>query len=210
MSLLFEFLFEPYADYTLQEIFLEYTAVFFGLWSVWFAQHNKIGVYPTGLISTAIYVYLLWQWNLLGDMIINFYYFIMSIYGWYFWTQKPLDTAPTPISTTTKKEQKIALGLFLLAVVLVMGIYVLNDRWQPLISPIDTFTTGIFFVGMWLMARRKIEHWSFWIIGDLISIPLYFYKGYTLTSIQYLIFTYLAVKGLQSWKLNLNKARSMD
>lgn len=204
MSPLFDFFFGPYAEYSTLEIALEATAIVFGLWSVWFAQQNRIGVYPTGLLSTGIYVYLLWQWNLLGDMLINTYYFGMSIYGWYFWTQKSETTAQTPISQMTSREGIIGSGLFLAAALLVIAVYDLNYRWHPWTSPIDTFTTGIFFVGMWLMARRKIEHWYFWIVGDIISIPLYFYKGYTLTSLQYLIFTYLAIQGLRKWKKNFN------
>jgi len=72
-------------------------------------------------------------------------------------------------------------------------------------SYVDTFITGVFFVGMWLMAKRKIENWFFWILGNLISIPLYFSKGYTFTSFQYLLFTIIAVFGYLEWKKILNK-----
>lgn len=210
MSPLFDFFFGPYADYSTIEIVLEATAVFFGLWSVGLAQKNNIGVYPTGLISTGIYVYLLWQWNLLGDLLINSYYFAMSIYGWYYWSQPKANTMQTPITRMHKKEQPKAIGLFFGAVGLVLTVYYLNKSWDPVTSPVDTFTTGLFFVGMWLMARRKIEHWIFWIIGDLISIPLYFYKGFTLTSIQYLIFTYLAIQGYRTWNTQWNNSLSTD
>jgi nicotinamide mononucleotide transporter len=84
-------------------------------------------------------------------------------------------------------------------------VYILFDQWNDIIAYIDTFTTGIFFVGMWLMARRKIENWLFWIVGDLISIPLYYIKGYSLTSIQYLIFTVIAIAGYYTWKKELNE-----
>ena len=70
---------------------------------------------------------------------------------------------------------------------------------------VDTLTTAIFFVGMWLMARRKIEHWIFWIVGDLISIPLYLYKGLTFTSFQYIIFTIIALQGYRAWKQELSR-----
>ena len=75
-----------------------------------------------------------------------------------------------------------------------------------LTSYIDNITTAIFFVGMWLMAKRKIENWIFWIIGDVISVPLYFYKGLTFTSLQYFIFTIIAISGYYSWKKILNKS----
>lgn len=70
---------------------------------------------------------------------------------------------------------------------------------------LDTFTTGIFFAGMWLMANKKLENWLFWIAGDVVSIPLYFVKGYGFTGIQYAIFLILAFQGYYLWKKNLNK-----
>ena len=97
MSPLFEFLFEQYSGYAAMYIIFEIIAVFFGFLSVWYAKKNNILVFPTGIISTAIFVYLLYNWALLGDMMINAYYFVMSIYGWYIWTRKTNNTF-TPIS----------------------------------------------------------------------------------------------------------------
>ncbi len=94
----FNFLFEQYATYETIDIVLEIIAVVFGFLSVWFSKQNKIWVFPTGMISTSIFVYLLLKWSLLGDMMINGYYFIMSVYGWYVWTRKIDDTQVTPIS----------------------------------------------------------------------------------------------------------------
>ena len=88
MSQIFNFLFEQYSSYAVLDIVLEITAVFFGFASVWYSKQNNILVFPTGLISTSIFVYLLFKWQLLGDMMINGYYFIMSLYGWYIWTRK--------------------------------------------------------------------------------------------------------------------------
>ena len=76
----------------------------------------------------------------------------------------------------------------------------LQNKWDNPIAWIDTVTTSLFFAGMWLMAKRKLEHWVFWIIGDIISVPLYLYKGLMLTSFQYLIFTILAIKGYKEWR----------
>jgi len=107
-----EYLFSQYSTYSTFNIFLEITAVFFGLLSVWYAKKDNILVFPTGLVSTFIYAYLLWQWNLLGDSMINVYYFVMSIYGWYHWTRKKGDTDEFPVSIMTKKEKTMAI-LFL-------------------------------------------------------------------------------------------------
>ena len=205
MSQIFNLLFEQYSQYQTFDIVLEITAVVFGLLSVWYSKNNNILVYPTGMISTSIFIYLLFKWVLLGDMMINAYYFIMSIYGWYIWTRKE-NKVTTPISRVNSFEKKIAILIFLFSIVFVYSIYVYFDKWGSLTSYIDNITTAIFFVGMWLMAKRKIENWIFWIIADIISIPLYFYKGLTFTSLQYLIFTFIAIAGYYSWKKILNKS----
>ena len=200
-----DFIFEQYKNYPTYEIVLELTAILFGLLSVWYAKKDNIWVFPTGIINTAIYVYLLWKWSLLGDMMINFYYVIMSIYGWYHWTRKKDDVVEFPISRMTLYEKKLSIIIFLATVAFVLVIYIIFDKFTHWTSYVDTFVTGIFFVGMWLMARRKIENWILWIIGDIISIPMYFFKGYSFTSIQYLIFTIIAIFGYLEWKKSLNK-----
>ena len=205
-----EYLFSQYNDYPPFEIFLEITAVIFGLLSVWFAKKDNILVFPTGIINTSIYVYLLWKWGLLGDMIINGYYFIMSIYGWYHWTRKKGDTVEFPIAESSYKEKKIAVIIFIFTITSVVLVYHYFDKFTSWSAYVDTFITGIFFVGMWLMAKRKIENWIFWIIGDIISIPLYFAKGYTFTSFQYLIFTIIAVFGYLEWKKILNSSQNLE
>ena len=205
MSEIFDLLFEQYSQYQTKDIVLEIIAVVFGLLSVWYSKNNNILVFPTGMISTAIFIYLLYKWVLLGDMMINAYYFLMSIYGWFVWTRKKNNTI-TPISRVTNNEKKIGIIIFLSSLVFVYLIYVYFDKWGTITSYVDNITTAIFFVGMWLMAKRKIENWIFWIIADIISIPLYFYKGLTFTSLQYLIFTFIAIAGYYSWKKILNKS----
>ena len=205
MSPIFDFLFGQYSEYETIDIVLEIIAVLFGLASVWFSKQNNVLVFPTGMISTAIFVYLLLKWTLLGDMMINGYYFIMSVYGWYIWTRKVDSNHVTPISETTKKEKRYSVLIFLITLVFVYAVYNYFDKWNDWTAIVDTITTAIFFVGMWLMAKRKIENWIYWIIGDIISVPLYFYKGFTFTSLQYLIFTAIAIYGYLAWKKHLDK-----
>ncbi|MFL9830339.1 nicotinamide riboside transporter PnuC [Flavobacterium sp. ST-87] len=203
-----DFFFAQYANYPASEIALELMGVFFGLASVWFAKKDNILVFPTGLISTFIYAYLLWKWELLGDSMINGYYFIMSIYGWYHWTRKKGGEEEFPVSLITKKEKSTAVVIFILTLVFVYLVYQYFDKFINWFNYVDTFLTATFFVGMWLMAKRKIENWIFWIVGDFISIPLYFFKGYTFTALQYLIFTILAIYGYLEWKEILNKKKT--
>jgi nicotinamide mononucleotide transporter len=202
-----EFLFSQYKNYPNYEIVLELGAIFFGLLSVWFAKKDNIWVFPTGIINTAIYVYLLWKWSLLGDMMINFYYVVMSIYGWYHWTRKKDDVIEFPISRMNASEKKWSLIIFVLTITFVVIVYTFFDKFTHWTSYVDTFVTGIFFVGMWLMAKRKIENWILWIIGDIISIPMYFAKGYSFTSMQYLLFTIIAIYGYLEWKSILQEKK---
>jgi len=200
------YFFAQYKTYSTLDISLEITGVIFGLLSVWYAKKDNILVFPTGLVSTFIYAYLLWKWELLGDSMINVYYFIMSIYGWYHWTRKKGDVVEFPIAVMTNKEKSTAIVIFVATIVFVVLVYLYFNKFTSWYSYVDTLLTAIFFVGMWLMAKRKIENWIFWIIGDIISVPLYFAKGFTFTSFQYLIFTIVAVYGYLEWKKNLNNS----
>jgi len=200
MLQIFEYLVDPYMGYEIGDIFLEIVAVVMGLASVYFAKKDHLWVYPTGMISTAIYVYLLVQAGLVGDVLINAYYFIMSVYGWFYWAQKKEGITVHAIASINLRETLMSVFLFIGSIVGVGLLYVFFDKANDWTAPVDTLTTALFFVGMWLMARRKIQHWIFWIIGDVISVPLYLVKGLGLTSLQYIIFTLIAIFGYREWK----------
>lgn len=213
MSQIIDWFFQQYEGVDVHLVVLEIIAIVFGLLSVWFSKKDNILVFPTGIVSTAIFVYILWVYGLLGDMLINGYYFIMSIYGWYIWTRKVDKTHFIPITKmTTKKEYVLSGVIFMATLIFVSLVYTYFDKWDSWTAYVDTFTTGIFFVGMWLMAKKKLENWVFWIIGDLISIPLYLYKGLVFSSFQYLVFTIIAFYGYQAWKKHINtpKATLLD
>lgn len=209
MSHIFDLLFSQYSSYSNTNIALEIIAVIFGLLSVWYAKKDSILVFPTGIVSTIIFVYLLYKWELIGDMMINAYYFLMSMYGWYLWTRKIDKTHFIPITKTTIQEKRTAIIIFVLTLFFVFVVYQIFDKWNSWVAYVDTITTAIFFVGMWLMAKKKLENWIFWIIGDIISVPLYLYKGYTFTSFQYLIFTIIAIYGYLAWRKTLNKPKTI-
>lgn len=233
MSDLIQFLLEPYQTASAFHIVLEIIGAVFGIASVFFAKKENIWVYPTGIISTATYVYLLSHWALYGDLIINIYYTIMSIYGWYMWAKVTDDkSGHIPISRTNLSDKLKAFGIFAFTSVFVIVVYRYYEVmpklgwsdsiqlvWTKLtsgdlqsfreITPyIDTFTTGIFFAGMWLMANKKIENWTLWIIGDVVSIPLYLLKGYGFTAIQYTVFLVLAILAYFSWRKTLEKSNA--
>lgn len=204
MSHIFDWIFDQYQGQPTHLVVLELIGVLFGFLSVWYAKKNNIWVYPTGIISTAVFVYILWHYGLLGDMIINAYYFSMSIYGWYIWTRKVDATHYTPITKTSSGEWKWSWILFVATLIFIYVVYNWFDKWNNWTAYTDAITTAVFFVGMWLMARKKIENWIYWIIGDLISVPLYWFKGLIFTSLQYLLFTIIAIYGYLAWKKLLN------
>jgi len=206
MSQIFDWLFTQYKDTATYLVVLEMIAVVFGFLSVWYAKRENILVFPTGIISTGIFVYILFVFGLLGDMLINGYYFAMSVYGWYEWTRKVDGTHFIPITRTTKKEKTWSVILFVATLVFVTLVYLAFDKFNVWTAYVDTVTTAVFFVGMWLMAKKKLENWTYWIIGDVISVPLYLFKGLIFTSLQFFLFTLIAIFGYIAWKKDLNKS----
>ena len=181
---------------------LEILGVLFGTLSVWFSKKENILVYPTGIVSVVIYVYLCYDVELYADMWINMFYFVMSVYGWFNWV-RPFKDKTLAISKNTAVENLFyTLLIGLLWFVLYFILVNFTDSTVPYI---DSFTTAICLVGMWLMALKKIENWILWIIADVISVPLYWYKGLPLTSIQFGLFTVLAVSGYLEWRRKLNQ-----
>ena len=205
MDQIFDFLFSQYSSYSPSFIYLELFAVIMNITSVVYAKRNNILVYPTGLIGTGIFVYILLNFSLLGDTIINAYFFLMSIYGWYFWSRKKDEVFVNQVSTINRNEIKYLFILAISSLIFIYFVYDYFDKWNNWTAYVDNVTTAIFFIAMWLMAKRKVESWVFWIIGDLITVPLYFYKGLTISSIQYIIFLILAILGYISWKKILDK-----
>ena len=188
----------------LDSSWIEGTAVLFGLLSVWYAKKENILVYPTGIVSVLIYVYICLEVKLYADMGINFFYFVMSVYGWYKWSRKDAADNVRPIAYASKKEFTWSIigtvsFFFMLSFILVRYTDSTVPYW-------DALTTAIFIIGMWLMALKKIENWVFWILGDLISIPLYATKGLVLTSFQFSVFLVLAVSGYLEWRSKLRTA----
>ncbi|MCG3879325.1 nicotinamide riboside transporter PnuC [Psychrobacter sp. Ps6] len=222
MAELLNWLFGQYADYSTIFIILELIAVIFGVVSVLLASKTNILVFPIGLVSTAIFVYLLWKWQLFGDMFINAYYTVMSLYGWINWSKnKKNQSIETHESNNVRIEHLHAGDIPILSALAVgtMSFVALIYYFRPVINNgfsfdgavlgvhlftwvdyTDMLTTALFLMAMWLMARRKIEHWILWIIADAISVPLYFYKGFTFTALQYVVFTLIAIWAYYEWQ----------
>lgn len=193
---------------------LEFTAVVLGISSVWFAKKENILVYPTGIVSVLIYVYILVQPDvqLYADAGINLFYFLMSVYGWIQWTRKDENRETRDISMNSRKDWWLSAATFvisLIGIIILLNWLKADDAvyWSTSLPYIDSFTTAIFIVAMLLMAFKKVENWTFWIIGDIISVPLYMYKGLIFTGVQFLVFLILAVLGYAEWKKKYNESR---
>lgn len=215
-----DFLTSQYSSYSKYLIILEAIATFFGVASVYYSIRKNIWVYPTGLVSTVIFIYIMYEFGLLGDMLINVYYTVMSIYGWILWASHSDDNIHVNIQKATPKDWKNSILLFFSSLIFVglvyyfkpfidnhfsmegteLGLYHLD--WA---NYLDIFTTSLFLVGMLLMAKRCVENWLFWIIGDLICIPMMLYKGLGITSLQYFVFTFMAIIGYMEWRKNLKQ-----
>ena len=195
-----DFFIESYKTTPWFVIFLEAVTFVFGIASVYLAKKENIWVYPTGLIATTITVYLLYRAGYYGDMVVNFYYSVMSIYGWYNWARKSNGTNIITISRTNQIEKLTGIGMFLLTIIVIFAIYRIFGYDIKTENYLDIFTSGIFFTAMWYMALKKIENWTLWIVGDLIAVPIYAYRGLGILSLEYVVFTILAILAYIEWR----------
>ena len=187
---------------------MEYAAVISGIVSVWFSRKENIWVYPTGLVGTILYVYISFKGSLFGEASVNLYYTIMSIYGWILWAKRNQQHEHiVNISWSNKKEwiQEIVFFVAFYIVIFVALSYLKKDFAPGAIPWADAFASSTAFTGMWLMARKKVESWYWWIATDFASIPLYFVKHYVFSSVYYLILFIMAIWGLVEWVKRANE-----
>ncbi|MBD3582299.1 nicotinamide riboside transporter PnuC [Flavobacterium selenitireducens] len=208
MTDFYDFFLASYRNTPNVVIAIEAIVFVFGIASVWFARKENILVYPTGLIATTLTVYLLFRADYIGDMLINVYYSIMSIFGWYNWAKKGPDDNPIPISRTDTTQKLTGIAMFLVTIVVIFAIYKATATEIRTENYLDIFISGLFFTGMWYMALKKIENWTLWIIGDLIAIPIYAYRGLGILALQYVIFTVLAIMAYLEWRKTLNSSQA--
>jgi nicotinamide mononucleotide transporter len=197
----------------LQTSWLELIAVIAGIESVWYSRKESILVYPIGLINTIIYIYLSFKGHLLGEASVNLYYTLMSLWGWYLWTRVD-PNKNTIILQITKSNSRDWINqiLFFLAFyfTLYFSLTYLKKEFAPEAIPwADALASAAAYTGMWLMAKKKVESWIWWIITNVASIPLYFIKGYTFTSVQFIVLLVLAIAGLKSWTQKANQPIQM-
>jgi len=188
---------------------LEIVAILSGIISIWFSRKENIWVYPSGLVGTILYVYLSIEGDLYGEASVNLFYTIMSIYGWYNWLRKDIAMKPVVYVSYSDKKDWIAQIIFFLVVytIIYASLYLIKQYFNPGAIPwADALASAAAFTGMWLMTRKKVESWIWWIITNIASIPLYFVKGYTFTAGYYAILLVMAVAGLIAWRKKANES----
>ena len=176
---------------------LQWTSTVFGVAEVLLARINNILLYPAGIISSLIAIFLLFETNLFADAALNVYYVVMSVYGWWYWSRKK-DEPPPPIAWTTRREwivvTVIAAGGF-------AGLYVVLRKFTPSTVPgWDAWITATAYAGTWLLARRKIENWILLNVSNLFAIPLLYYKHLTLFSLLTVFLFIVACFGYFDWR----------
>ena len=206
MGEVYDFFLNSYSDYSRVDIILEFLAFWFGIISVVFAKKQNILVYPTGIICTIITMYLMYKVSLLGHILVNLLYTIISFFGWWNWSRKENNDLVVKVSKFTSNDLSKSLLIFFF---IVFVAYFAHDffatNFEGQIKELDILTSGIFVTAMWLMANKKLENWILWIIGNVITIPLYLSSDKIILSIQYVIFTILAVQAYIEWKKSLSK-----
>jgi len=189
----------------------EYVAVFAGIASVWFSRKENILVYPIGLINTIIYIFISFKYHLLGEASVNFYYTVMSLYGWWLWTRKDQIKKEIVLHISFSNQKEWIQQLSFFAVFYVAIFFALTAAKKSFadgaIPWADAFASATAYTGMWLMAKKKVESWYWWIATNIASIPLYFVKTLVFTSVQYVILLILAVAGLITW---IQKAKQLE
>ena len=197
-----------------QTTLIEAIAVISGIVSVWYSRKENILVFPTGLLNTTIYIYLSFKGHLLGEASVNLYYTIMSLYGWYLWTRKNQTNQEFILQiTNSNTKERIQQFLFfagVYAIIYFALVYVKQSFAPEAIPWADALASASAYTAMWLMAKKKVESWFWWVLTNIASIPLYFIKGYTFTSVQFIVLLILAIAGWIEWSRKANNAKNLN
>lgn len=189
--------------------YFEIIAVLTGIVSVWLAKKENVWLYPIGIISVLLWIYLCWIGKLYGQSVINLFFFLMNGYGWYNWLRKDDDNNPNVlIKNNTNRENFLVFitSLFFSFVIYFLLLPFQDKQASQLYIVIESIITALNFLAMWLMAWKRVEHWLLWIVGDILCIPLFVHKEYPIGVIQFMVFIVIAYLGYKEWKLKVLKS----
>ncbi len=195
-------MFQAFLDGLKETTPLEYVGVVSGIACVWLGKKANILNYPLGILNTTIYIYLSFRGHLFGEASVNVFYTVMNVYGWWQWGRRnDAQQHVLNITFSDSRDWRRALTFFSACwVVLFLALHYAKQYFAPNALPLaDSFSAAAAYTGMWLLTKKKVENWIWWIITDIASIPLYFVKGYVFTSFQFLVFLVIAILGLIEW-----------
>ena len=188
---------------------LEIIGTAVGLIYLWLEYHASIYLWIAGIIMPAIYLFVYYDAGLYADFGINIYYLLVAVYGWIIWKygKEKKEKAELPI---TKFPLKYLLVVSLVFLITFVGIGKILVHFTDSNVPwLDSFTTALSIIGMWMLARKYIEQWWVWIIVDVVCCGLYIYKELYFTSFLYGLYAIIAIFGYYKWrKLMVNEKQS--
>lgn len=176
----------------------EYIAVLFGIASVLLANRNSMWLYPTGIISTALYLHIMMSVGLYAESLLNGYYLAMSLYGWLRWYRNREGGSAAAISYCDEKDWTITAAIVILGFSLLY--YTLHRYTDSTVPIADAVVSSFAWAGMWLLARHKVENWILLNISNFIAVPLMVYKGLPLTALFTVVLFVVAVDGYLRWR----------
>ncbi|MGC4036237.1 MAG: nicotinamide riboside transporter PnuC [Chitinophagaceae bacterium] len=187
--------------------FIQWMAVLLGVAEVLLAKANKIWLYPAGIASIILSVWVLYQAGLFAECFLNLYYLLMSIYGWWYWVKKK-DKPPIKISRSNNQEWIIG---FLISIGGTFFLFFILKYFTPSTVPFwDAWVSATAWAGMWLLAKRKIENWILLNISNAFAIPLLFKKELPLYALLTIFLFIIAVLGYIKWNRILKKEKSLQ
>jgi nicotinamide mononucleotide transporter len=181
--------------------YIEIIGTVLALFYLYFSIKQKILLWPFGIASSALYIYIYFVAKFYAEMGLQFYYLFISIYGWYFWAKGRINTENVRIKKT---DLKTAFYLISITILLSVGIGLFLDKMTDSQIPYwDSSTAAASITATWMLARKYIEHWLVWIIVDAICMGLYIYKDLETTAFLFAVYTIMAFVGYFAWKKDL-------
>lgn len=180
---------------------IEAIAVLFGLACVWLIVKESIWCWPTGLVQVTLYVYIFYDAKLYSDFGLHIFYIGMQFYGWYHWLHGGANRNKAPISNLSLLETLTWIVACLVGAA-AWG-WVMQRFTDASVPYSDAFTTVTSLVAQWLLARKKLQNWYFWIAVDVVAIGVYGYKELYLTTALYAVFLLLCIIGIRAWREKL-------
>lgn len=176
---------------------LELIAVLLGVAYLLLAMKEKILCWYAAFVSTALSIYIFWNVELLMESALQVYYLVMAVYGWYQWKYGADNSDQLPISTWSLPAHSAAIG-GVLACSLLSG-YLLSQNSQAAWPYLDSFTTWGSIVTTYMVAKKVLENWIYWLVIDSLSIFLYFDRELYLYALLFMVYIVIVIFGLIAW-----------